>query len=131
MFNGCEKLQIVPAFDTANVTSTSYMFMNCTSLHTIGGINMIKVTSNSDASSMLYNCKQLVTANISNLGISLDLSYCKVLSIDSVLYLFNNAKSGVSGKTIQLNSMVFDQLTEDQIAIATEKGFSVSSVVRS
>lgn len=131
MFQYCNALQSVPAFDTAKVTNMSFMFYSCGSLQTIGGIDMINVTSDYDADNMLTNCKVLVTANISNLGVSLDLSYCKALSIDSVLYLFNNAKSGVSGKTIQLNSLVFDQLTEEQIAIATQKGFSVSSVVRS
>lgn len=131
MFSYCNSLKTVPALDTSNVKSMSQMFFFCSVLQTIGGINMIKVTSDSNASSIFYNCKQLVTANIANLGVSLDLSWCKVLSIDSMLYLFNNAQSGVSGKTIQLNSLVFDQLTEEQIAIATEKGFSVTSVVRS
>ena len=107
------------------------MLYECRQLKTIGGISMNNVTSDSNETGMLWFCTALVTANIANLGVSLDLSYCEVLSIDSVLYLFNNAKSGVSGKTIQLNSLVFDQLTEEQIAIATEKGFSVTSVVRS
>lgn len=132
MFYYCSSLQTVPAFDTSSVTYMSYMFYYCSSLKSIGGtLDMIKVTSDSNANYMFENCKLLETVKISNLGVSLDLSYCQVLSVDSVLYLFNNAKSGVSGKTIKLNSLVFDQLTEDQIAIATQKGFSVSSVVRS
>ena len=91
---------------------------------------MVSVTSEQYTKDYLLS-SSVVNVNIANLGVSLDLSYCKALSIDSVLFLFNNAKSGVSGKTIQLNSLVFDQLTEDQIAIATEKGFSVTSVVKS
>ena len=131
MFNNCSSLQSVPAFDTANVTKISYMLRGCSALQSVAGINMINVTSEGNADYMFYGCTSIVTANIANLGVSLDLSWCKVLSIESVLFLFNNAKSGVSGKTIQLNSLVFDQLTEGQIAIATEKGFSVTSVVRS
>lgn len=132
MFSQCYKLKTIPAFDTSEVTNTGSMFYYCGSLTSIGGtLDMIKVTSDGSASYMFTTCKLLETVNISNLGVSLDLSWCKVLSVDSVLFLFNNAQSGVSGKTIQLNSLVFDQLTEDQIAIATEKGFSVTSVVRS
>lgn len=132
MFSSCRSLKTVPLFDTSHVNNMNSMFNSCSSLTSIEGtLDMIKVTSDSNANYMFSNCKLLETVKISNLGVSLDLSYCKVLSIDSVLFLFNNAKSGVSGKTIKLNSLVFDQLTEEQIAIATEKGFSVTSVVRS
>lgn len=131
MFNKCSNFARFPLFNTDNISECSFMFNGCTSLHTIEFLNMINVNNEDSCFKTFNDCRSLVTANIANLGISLDLSYCKVLSVDSVLYLFNNAKSGVSGKTIQLNSLVFDQLTEDQIAIATEKGFNVTSVVRS
>lgn len=132
MFNTASyTLKHIPYLDTSNVTNMRSMFSSSFALQSIDGINMIKVTSDSNAGNMFYECTSLETVQISNLGVSLDLSYCKVLSVDSVLFLFNNAQSGVSGKTIQLNSLVFDQLTEEQIAIATEKGFSVTSVVRS
>lgn len=131
VFNKCQHFERFPLLNTDNVHAYQFMFNGCTSLHTIEFLNMINVNDEDRCFNTFKECTSLKTAKISNLGVSLDLSWCKVLSVDSVLFLFNNAKSGVSGKTIQLNSLVFDQLTEEQIAIATEKGFSVTSVVKS
>lgn len=132
MFRFCSSLKVIHDLKMDRIADVRGMFDYCTNLHTIGGIlNLGGCESSYQHNTLFTNCFKLENVKLSGVKYSIDLSYCKVLSVDSVLYLFNNAQSGVSGKTIQLNSLVFDQLTEDQIAIATEKGFSVTSVVRS
>lgn len=55
--------------------------------------------------------------------------YCSgsdVLSYESLLNVLNGLADGVSGQTLTLNEVLVNLLTDDDIAIATSKGWSVS-----
>ena len=85
---------------------------------------------------MFSNCTALTSLKLNDLGhnqscTSLDLSDCSKLTKDSILYLFNNAFDRASaGYTysfkITLNATTKALLTEEEIAIATNKGFTVA-----
>lgn len=146
-FQNCTSLKTVPAFDMSNVTNSTFMFVGCSSLETIPPLNTSKSTSfanmfngcsalreisSLDALSVVTinaatfnNCVSLETCNIKNLKTSLPMSNCSALSKESVLYIFENAQTVTSACTITLHANVFAQFTDDEIAIATEKGFSV------
>ena len=84
---------------------------------------------------MFSNCAALTNLQLPDLGhyqycTSLGLTECSALTKDSILYLFNNAfdraTAGYSKAfTIKLNATTKALLTEDEIAIATNKGFTV------
>ena len=114
MFNYCNKLTDVDLsnFDISNVRNFDYIFLECPSLVNLKlkGIGEYSETSSS--------------------GLTLDLTSCAALSKESVLYLFNNAfdrktAGYTSAFTIKLNATTKALLTEDEIAIATNKGFTV------
>ena len=135
-FNGCSGLINLDLsnFDTSKVTGLTYTFGGCSGLTTLNlsSFNLLNVL---DMARMFYNCKSLTNLQLNDLGhnqkcTSLDLSPCSALTKDSILFLFNNAFDRATAGyttafTITLNATTKALLTEDEIAIATNKGFTV------
>ncbi len=149
---GCTALQRVRAMDTRNVTNFIYAFYGCSSLTEIDSIDTSAAES---VGEMFHNCSSLVRINspldISNVESQLDttfvgcsslveirfvgtinvdiwLSGAGKLSIDSLLSVLN-ALADLNGtgktKTITLGSKNKAKLTSEQLAIATDKGWSL------
>lgn len=110
------------------ITDAQGMFNNCSNLEEVEGeIIFGDMPSDNYAMYVFHYCTLLRSFKIKGLSTSFDIRYCPSINKESILYLFNNAKTGVSGKTITLHADVFNQLTTDEVAIATEKGFTVAS----
>lgn len=124
MFYKCCKLESIPMLNTSKCTSMTYMFWDCTSLKTVPKLDVSKISSLGGA---FYKCSALESCLISGLKTEVQLNYSPNLSKSSVLYTFENAQTITTAKTITLHADVFNQLTADEIAIATQKGFSVVS----
>lgn len=149
MFGYCYALEEIPKFDTSKVTTMSQMFYNCNNLKTIPLLDMSNVSrasqmfaasgiehvpeldvskmSNTGMSSFFSNVYSLKTCLLVGLKESLEIRQSKSLEKSSVLHMFNHAQTITTAKTITLHKDVFNQLTADEIAIATQKGFSVVS----
>ena len=141
MFGACTNLTTIPQLDTSNVTNMNYMFSNCPNLTTIPQLNGEKLTS---VAGTFGNCKSLENFNgIINLGqaylttqsanyynYKLDLSACTNLTYDSLMNIINSlydiATLGVKSQQLILGDKNLEKLTEEEIAIATNKGWSVS-----
>ena len=149
MFNYCYSLTTVPLFDTSSVTNMDSMFSSCSSLTTVPQFDTSKTTN---MESMFYECSsltsipQLDTTNVSNMSFTfdacvsltnlggfiglkedLDLSVSP-LTVDSVMNIINNAADMTSSpKTLTLHKDVFNKLTEEQIATASEKGWNIAA----
>ena len=152
MFNGCSSLTSLPLLDTSNVMNMEYMFNGCSSLTSIPALDTSKVTN---MSWMLYSCDSLTsialldTTNVTdmsylfgwsnnntltdlggfkNLSISVDsyfLDRCPNLTVESLMNVINNLAT-VSGKTLKFGSTNLNKLTAEQIAIATNKGWTLT-----
>lgn len=101
MFYNCKSLQSIPELDfssnTSTYTSSSYSpFYSCNNLRNFGGLKGINKT------------------------IYLDRTYC--LSYESLLNVLNGLANGVSGQTLYLHQDLVNQLSDEDIAIATNKG---------
>ena len=106
VFNGCKSLESVnlSTLDTRQVTSANSAFGSCTSLtNIIFSENLFPNTGFKD----------------------LDLSYCP-LSHDCAVDIFNKLATRDNSPTLKLSTMTKGYLTEDEIAIATGKGWVVS-----
>lgn len=141
MFGACRLLTSIPQLDTSKVTNIGYMFSDCMSLVTIPQINGEKLTS---VGGTFNNCKSLENFNgIINLGqaylttqsanyfnYKLNLSACTNLTYDSLMNVINSlydiATLGVKPQQLILGDTNLAKLTEEEIAIATNKGWSVS-----
>lgn len=147
MFCLCSSLTSVPELNTSNVTNMTQAFSGCTALTTLPNFNATKLNT---VHQTFYNCKALTTfGGFTNLGMAytqktanygnykLDLSASTQLTHDSLmnvingLYDLNLTYNVAGGGTLYTQQLVLGahnmtKLTADEIAIATNKGWSVS-----
>lgn len=122
MFWDCENLTSIPMIDTSNVTDMMLMFGNCKKLTSIPRLDVSNVNG---MISTFQDCPNLTDiGGLINLKVSIDISDTEKLTRESVLNIFNDM-AVVDNKTIWLHENVYLQLTEEDIAIATQKGWSV------
>lgn len=143
----------VPKIDTSNVTNFENAFQNCPNLIKVEEINTSKGTNISsifggcsalkdlceldatnhkpsyvsEYNSPVYNCHKL--RNFGGLkGISTDfyVRSSKLLSYESLVNIINGLADGVSGKTVYFDQNCVNMLSDEDIAIATSKGWSIS-----
>lgn len=141
MFDSCTSLTNIPALDTSNVIQASRMFANDTKIETIPKLNANKI---SDIMSILSYCRGLKNfGGLENLGMaysttvgqnsssySLYLDSCENLTHDSLMNVINNlydiATKGCKAQRLSLGTTNLAKLTEEEIAIATNKGWNVT-----
>ena len=151
MFNSCRSLTSIPQLDTSKVRYMDNMFYNCKSLTSIPQLNTSRVelmgamfagcitlasvprldaTSLTGANDMFgYSWappldKFTTFGGLTNLKINLNLSTCPNLTKESLLNVFNEAADvTASPKTLTLGSTNLAKLTDEEKAIATNKGW--------
>lgn len=150
MFSGCVNLIQVPLIDTSSVVHFDDMFYNCNSLTTIPQFNTSSLYS---ANLMLAGCSKLVSVPLmdfgkaeqlrsmllgcseltdlkgfTNLSVNLDLSSSRKLTAESILNVINQAAdlSEIGSATLTLGTTNISKLTEEQIAIASAKGWTLA-----
>ena len=125
MFSNCSSLTSIPQLDTSNATTMSYMFRTCSSLTSIPQLDTSNVT---DMSGMFIGCSSLTTlGGLTNLKLDLDLSPCPNLTKESLLNVFNEAADVTSSpKTLTLGTTNLNKLTDEEKAIATNKGWTLA-----
>ena len=134
MFGDCRLLETI---DTSVMDHTyegtqnvERMFYNCQSLKSIDLSNLYTHYID-NASNMFYGCNSLTNVTFengcfSNATIkSLDLSYSP-LTHDCAVDIFNKLAPRDNSPTIKLSTTTKGYLTEDEIAVATAKGWVVS-----
>jgi surface protein len=127
MFRGCKNLTTIPELDTSKVNDMQSMFAYCSKLTSIPQLDVSNVTNKALMYDMFYNCINLTDiGGFTNLKVSIELSHTEKLTRESVLNIFNNMVV-VDNETIWLHNNVILQLTDEDIAIATQKGWLVVS----
>jgi surface protein len=131
MFQACENLTTldVSNFDTSNVTSMSTMFQNCKSLTTLDLSNwdVSKCTGSSSLGNYIFaKCGGLTNfKSFKNISANISFSSCTELTHDSLMSIINNLATVTSTKTLTLGATNLAKLTADEVAIATNKGWTV------
>ena len=147
MFENCRKLTTIPELDTYNVTSMQYMFKYCIGLTSIPILNTSKVTN---MYGMFINCINLISipqldvSNVDNFtnaftacikleeihmrGIkaSFDISSSTLFTKEALLEIINNLATVTSTKTLKMGSTNLAKLTDEEKAIATNKGWQLA-----
>ena len=126
MFVGCNNLTSLDLseFNTSKVVDMSVMFYYCTGLTSLdlSGFDMSYVT---DMGDMFTGCSKLIELDsMQNIPEALDLS-TTVLDTTSLLDVINNLATVTTTQTLTLGSTLLAKLTEEQIAIAVNKGWTV------
>lgn len=127
MFYNCSSLTVIPQFDTTNLYSANLMFGGCSKLVSLP---LFDFTKAEQLRSMLLACSELVElGGFSNLSVNLDLSSSRKLTAESLMNVINQAAdlSNTGGTaTLTLGTTNISKLTEEQIAIATSKGWTLA-----
>ena len=122
------------SFNTKNVVSMEFMFSSCSRLSSLNLCNF-NTSSVKTMFNMFAGCKNLSTLTLGpdwgiNTSISsFDLSYSP-LTHDSCLDVFNKladkTQTATTSATLKLSSTTKALMSDDEIAIATAKGWTVS-----
>ena len=118
-FESCKKLTTIPLLDTSKVTNMYYMFNSCPALTTVPALNAGKVTN---MSGMFRNCTNLKSILMTNIGANLDISASTQFEREDLLVILNNLKTVTSTKTLTMGATNLAKLTDEDKAIATNKG---------
>ncbi len=125
MFYKCQNLTTIPQLDTGRVTNMSEMFYTCRHLTTIPQLDVSKVTN---MSYMFDYCDNLTKISMLNIGTNLDIHYCTKMTREALLEVLGNLKdlTGATSKKLTLGSTLLAKLTEDDIALATNKNWTLA-----
>ena len=127
MFSGCSSLTTIPQIDTSKVTTMYFMFNGCRSLISIPLLDTSKVN---EMSSILSGCRLLkYLGGFKNLHVSITsgfLDQCPKLTVESLMNVINNL-STVNGMSLKFGSTNLNKLTSAQKAIATNKGWTLTT----
>lgn len=137
MFYDCQNLQIIPQLDTSKVTNVNYLFYSCNSLTSLPLLDFGSVTTintffgYADMNNLtdLGGFKDLKIDWKDSYGLSKlpNLTYQSVLNVINNLYDFRGNGDTTTTKTIKFNTNSLALLSDDDKAIATAKGWVLTS----
>ena len=148
MFGDCEKLTTIPQLNTSKVKTGYSMFFHCIKLN---NIPLLDFSSMTDSRYMFCNCSSLTNLEgFKNFGMQENLKTedpdiipintwvpmffgCTAITRQSCINIFNNlydrASAGYSIVTISFESEVIARLTDEDIAIAANKGWNITTII--
>ena len=116
-FSYCNALNTIDKLNAMSCTNINNIFQNCSNLTNLGGLENL---------GQAY----LTTASANSFSYTLNLSSCNKLTHESLMNVINNlydiATAGVKPQKLQLGSTNLAKLTDEEKAIATNKGWSIS-----
>lgn len=111
--------------DLSKVYGFSSMFYLCKSLKKIKGVfDMVKSTNSLLAT--FYECNELEEVYIKNLHQPLRIDWSIKLKKECLVYLLENAQTVPSTTNINIGSTNLAKLTAEEIAVGTNKGYTIS-----
>ena len=147
MFAYCSKLKTVNGLDMSSATNVQSVFSNCPLLESVPELNLGKVIY---VQSLFYGCSALkniggvkdlgkgyTSKSANNTSYRLTLSYSPLLTYESLMNVMNdvydlnltyNVANGgrLYTQQLQIGSTNMAKLSAEEIAIATNKGWTVS-----
>ena len=123
MFTECTKVVTIPELDAGNVTNARTIFNNCKALTNFGGLlNIGKAFTTTIANNSAYKL---------SLAYSNNLTHESLMNVINKLYDLNLTYNVAGGgtlytQTLNLGPTNIAKLTPEELAIATNKGWTVS-----
>lgn len=124
------KLTAISEFDSSKITSMASTFRGCTSLVSLPKMDATNLTNSESRTMFGYTYETLPNftdfGGLTGLKIDLVLSPCPNLTHDSLLNVINEAADVTSSpKTLTLGATNLAKLTDEEKAIATNKGWTL------
>ena len=127
MFSSCHSLTSLDLsnFDTSAVTTMDGMFSSCHSLASLD-LSNFDTSAVKNMNGMFNGCTNLTNFASCVFRKSIDFSTCAKLSHDSLMSIINNLAEVTNAQKLTLGTTNKTKLTINEIAIATEKGWTVA-----
>lgn len=115
----------IPLLDTSNVTVMSYMFYSCNSLITVPALDCNNVTT---FNRIFENCTNLKSILMTGMKVSLDISESNSTKFEraDLVTILNNLATITSTQTLKMGAKNLSKLTDEDKAIATNKGWTLA-----
>ena len=126
MFNYCSKLTSIPQLNTSNVKDMRDMFSDCWALTTVPAIDANNVTDSNYLQNIFWNCMNLKSILMTNIGVNLNISASTKFEREDLLVILNNLKTVTSATTLKMGATNLAKLTDEDKAIATNKGWTLA-----
>ena len=123
MFQGNKKLTTIPQLDTSKVTNMYYTFQLCTSLTTIPALDVSKVTN---TYYMFGGCSSLKSILMYGMKVSFDIHASTKFEESDLVTILNNLATVTSTQTLTMGATNLAKLTDEEKAIATNKGWTLA-----
>ena len=122
VFAGCSNLVNAPIIYASQVETMIRTFSGCSKLVDTPELDVQFVT---DFTQCFKNCKALKTVKLFNISANIDFSASTVFEREDIINIFNNLAS-VGGKTLTLGETNLAKVTDEDKAIATNKGWTLA-----
>ena len=120
---GCSSLTSFPKVDLSAGTNFGYAWASCSKLASFPALNL---SNGTDFYMAWYNCTSLTTlGGFGTIKRNIDLHWSTLLTVESLMNVINQAAT-VTGKTMTLGSTNLAKLTDEQKAVATNKGWTLA-----
>ena len=123
MFQSCAFLTTIPQLNTSKVKDMSYMFQYCSRLTTIPQLDASKVTN---TNYMFGGCSSLKSILITGIKVSFDISSSTKFDESDLVTILNNLATLTSTASLKMGATNLAKLTDDEKAIATNKGWTLA-----
>jgi hypothetical protein len=127
-FYACTKLQRVKlSLGGGMISNAQYLFDGCAMLEEVEGVIDLSVATN--ISNLITRCPNLREIRLKGVGRDLIAFESVSLSLESVRYLINEAKSVTSGTTMYLPQKLVDDHEEEMVElgeVASSKGWTIN-----
>ena len=133
MFSGCKSLTTVPKLNTSSAIDMSFMFDGCISLTSIPLLDCSSITREISPFEMSSNLDELTDlGGFKNLKVSWRIDFLNMMpnvTVESLMNVINNlydlTANGLSGQTLRFGTVNLKKLTDEQIAVAVAKGWTL------
>lgn len=123
MFLSCSALTTIPTFNTSRVTTMGSMFSNCSALTTVPALDVSRV---GNMTSMFNNCSSLTEIHMTGMKVSFDISASTLFTESALVEILNNLATVTSTLTLTMGATNLAKLTQAEIGIATNKGWTLA-----
>ena len=132
-FRGCKSLTTIPQLDTSKVSRMMSIFKECDALESIPLLDCGKVTDASPLINPSYYDDQVHLTDMGgfkNIKIDFDIQRAPNLTVQSLMNVIKNlydfvGNGSTTTKTLTLGTTNLNKLTDEQKAVATNKGWEL------
>lgn len=127
-------LKAIPLYNVTSVTALSNLFKGCGNLESIPALNFSSIPETSTAfvhsgsNGWIVGCYALKEINILDIHYNFQISESTQFTREALVHIIGNLRdmTGSSAKTLTMGSTNLAKLTEDDIAVATDKNWTVA-----